>query len=228
MVSRSVSRACLLGAVLTVSLVLGACQSSTPTPEPTAPPVPTATPAPTDTPAATPTPTPTAAPTTAPTPTAAPTTAPTAKPTTAPTLPAAVSPCTGSSAIKQAFAAQVSKLKFDLYCAVLPAGWSVANVAWDYGAGGLQAHYTKGAFKIDVWEGNVCAIHPNPCTGFWSPDLGSQAFGPLTGDMAGSGGMWTDVVHTSNPKVMYTITGTGSGMTEAAFRIYSAAMHKIS
>jgi hypothetical protein len=140
-----------------------------------------------------------------------------------------VSPCTGSSAIKQYLVNQISKFKFTLYCAVLPAGWSVVKIDANYSAGGLQAHYKNGAgYKIDVWEGNVCAVSPNPCTGFWSPDLGSQAFGPLTGDMAGSGGHWTDIVHTSNPKVMYTITGTGSGMTEAAFRIYSAAMHKIS
>jgi hypothetical protein len=148
-------------------------------------------------------------------------------PTPAPTLPAGVLPCTGSSTIKQWLANQVSKLKFTLYCAVLPAGWSVVNMTYDYGAGGLQAHYKNGAgYKIDVWEGNVCGIQPNPCTGFWAPDLGSQAFGPLTGDMAGSGGMWTVVVDTSNPKVMYTITG--EGMTAAAFRTYSAAMHKIS
>ena len=226
MVSRSVSRAGLLGAVLTVSLVLGACQS-TATPEPTATPAPTATAEPTPTPTAAPTPTPapTATPTTAATPTPAPTPTPTVKPTPAPTLPAGVVPCTGSSAIKQAFAAQVSKLKFTLYCAVLPSGWSVVNVAWDYSAGGLQAHYKKGAYTIDVWEGNVCGIHPNPCTGYWTPDLGSQAFGPLTGDMAGSTGMWTVIVH-SSAKVMYTITG--DGMTESAFRAISAAMHKIS
>ncbi len=221
MVPRSVSRAGLLGAVLTVSLALVACQGPSATPEPTATAEPTATPTPTQAP------TPTATPTAAPTPTPAPIPTPTAKPTPAPTLPAGVLPCTGSSTIKQWLANQVSKLKFTLYCAVLPAGWSVVNMTYDYGAGGLQAHYKNGAgYKIDVWEGNVCGIQPNPCTGFWAPDLGSQAFGPLTGDMAGSGGMWTVVVDTSNPKVMYTITG--EGMTAAAFRTYSAAMHKIS
>ena len=135
--------------------------------------------------------------------------------------------CTGSSSIKQAFANQIPKFKFALYCAVLPAGWSVVNVAWDYNAGGLQAHYkTKAGYTVDVWEGNVCAVNPNPCTGIWNPDIGPQAFGPLTGDMAGSAGHWTTIVHTANPKVLYTITG--DGMTQSAFQAYSAAMHKFS
>ena len=58
----------------------------------------------------------------------------------------------------------------------------------------------------------------------WNPDIGSQAFGSLTGDMSGSAGHWTTIVHTTNAKVMYTLTG--DGMTEAQFQTYSAAVHK--
>jgi hypothetical protein len=135
--------------------------------------------------------------------------------------------CTGTTGIKQAFANQIPKFKFDLYCAVLPKGWSVVNIAWDYYAPGLQAHYKNGAgYTVDVWEGNVCMVSPNPCTGIWNPDIGPQAFGPLTGDMAGSSGHWTTIVHTADPKVLYTITG--DGMTQSAFQVYSAAMHKFS
>jgi hypothetical protein len=227
MIARSLSRIGLLGAALTVSLVLGACGGSTttpaPTPEPTA--APTATLEPTLEPTAEPTPTPTPAPTDTPTP--EPTATPTPTPTAAPTLPAAVQACTGSSAIKQALANQVPHFKFALYCAVLPAGWSVVNIAWDYNVPGLQAHYTtKSGYKIDVWEGNICFLSPNPCTGIWNPDIGPQAFGPLTGDMAGSAGHWTTIVHTTNPKLIYTITG--DGMSQAAFQAISAAMHKFS
>jgi hypothetical protein len=101
------------------------------------------------------------------------------------------------------------------------------NVAWNYSAPGLQAHYkTKAGYTVDVWEGNVCGLSPNPCTGVWDPDLGPQAFGPLTGDMAGSAGHWTTIVHTANPTLLYTITG--DGMSQTAFASYSAAMHKIS
>jgi hypothetical protein len=103
----------------------------------------------------------------------------------------------------------------------------VVNVSWNYYAPGLQAHYkTKAGYTVDVWEGNVCVLSPSPCTGIWNPDIGPQAFGPLTGDMAGSAGHWTTIVHTANPTLLYTITG--DGMSQTAFASYSAAMHKIS
>jgi hypothetical protein len=226
MVSRSLNGLALLGGSLILSLALAGCQASTTTPTPpAATPTDTATPtaAPTSPPLAAPTQTPAATPTVTATPTATP--APT--PTAAPTLPTSVAPCTGSNSIKQTFANQIPKFKFDLYCPVLPAGWSVVNVAWNYSASGLQAHYkTKAGYTVDVWEGNVCLLSPNPCTGIWDPDLGPQAFGPLTGDMSGSAGHWTTIVHTANPKVLYTITG--DGMSQTAFASYSAAMHKIS
>jgi hypothetical protein len=225
MIQRSLSGLALMGGALILSLALGGCQASTATPTPTATPVPTdtPTPAPTPTVAPTQTPTPTATPTDTPTP--APTLAPT--PTAAPSLPTSVAACTGSNSIKQTFANQIAKLKFALYCPVLPAGWSVVTVAWDYNAPGLQAHYkTKAGYTVNVWEGNVCLLSPNPCTGVWDPDIGPQAFGPLTGDMSGSAGHWSTLVFTANPKVLYTITG--DGMSQSAFASYSAAMHKFS
>lgn len=222
MISRSFSRAGLLGAALAASLIVGACQGSTVTPTPTDTPTATDTPAPTDTPTPEPTDTP------APTPdlTVAPTDTPTPEPTDTPsaTLPPGVVACSGTAAIKQAYANEISKLKFDLYCPVLPAGWSVVNVSWDYHVGGSQAHFHSGSMTVDLWEGNVCLLSPNPCSGIWNPDIGSQAFGSLTGDMSGSAGHWTTIVHTTNAKVMYTLTG--DGMTEAQFQTYSAAVHK--
>jgi hypothetical protein len=224
MITRSLTGLALMGGVLVMSLAVGGCQTATATPAPTNTPVPTdtATPTPAATPTDTPTPTPAATPTDTPTPT--PTLAPT--PTAAPSLPTSVAACTGTSSIKQTWANQIKKFKFALYCPVLPAGWSVLTVAWDYNAGALQAHYkTKAGWTVNVWEGNVCAVSPNPCTGVWNPDIGPQAFGPLTGDMSGSAGHWTTIVNVS-PKLLYTITG--DGMSQSAFASYSAAMHKIS
>ena len=80
-----------------------------------------------------------------------------------------------------------------------------------------------------MWEGNVCALGPSPCTSFYANDLGAQAFGPLAGLMSGgtpAEKMWTVGVNTSNPKIIYVISG--KGMTDAQFRSYSAAMHKFS
>jgi hypothetical protein len=164
------------------------------------------------------------APTDTPVPEPTDTPVPEATDTPSATLPPGVVACTGSAAIKQTLADEISHLKFDLYCPVLPSGWSVVNVAWDYNVGGAQAHYHSGSKTIDVWEGKVCSLSPNPCSGVWNPDIGPQAFGSLTGDMSGSVGHWTTIVHTTNAKVMYTLTG--DGMTEAQFQAYSAAMHK--
>jgi hypothetical protein len=120
----------------------------------------------------------------------------------------------------------MSKFSFDLYCAVLPGGWGVTNMTANYKAPGLLAEYKNGAgSRLDLWEGEVCTIEWNACSGFFAPDLGAQAFGPLTGDMAGSDGTWELVVDTSNPSVRYRLVG--ENMTEAAFRSISAKVHKI-
>jgi len=228
MVSRSTGRAGLLGAALAMSLVLGACQSSNPTPAPTPTPVatPTATPAATPTPTATPTPAPTATPeyTPTPAPTATPTPAPTAS--AAPTLPTAAVPCTGSATVKQWFADQTKLLSFDVYCAALPSGWGVVKVQADYSKGGLVAQYKNGAgYTVNLYEGSFCAMSPNPCSGYWNPVVGPTPFGPLTGELDGASGMWQVYVSTSNPKVRYSMVG--EGMTEAAIKSYSAAVHKV-
>jgi hypothetical protein len=232
MVSRSLGRVGLLGAALAMSLVLGGCNSSTATPAPVQPtltpvPIATATPAPTDTP----TPAPTATPAPSDTPTAAPTDTPAAteSPTPAPlpTLPASVLPCTGSDGVKHSLADQVPHLSFDLYCAVLPSGWGVVQLQADYDKGGLIAQYKNAAGNtVDVYEGSFCTMSPNPCSGNWTPVVGNTAFGPLTGELDGSGTSWSIVVHTSNAKVMYTMIG--AGMDQATMKSYAAALHKIS
>lgn len=226
MVSRSLSRAGLLGAALAMSLILGACGSSTPTPAPTPTPVvtptatPVATPTPTPTPELTPAPEPTPTPEASPTPTASPTLS------AAPTLPADVVPCTGSATVKQWFADQAKLVNFDLYCAVLPSGWGVVKVQVDYIQGGVVAQYKNAAgYTLVVYEGSFCGMSPNPCSGFWTPTVGPTPFASLTGELDGSGGMWSVLVTTSNPKVRYNVVG--EGMTMASIKSYSAAMHKV-
>jgi hypothetical protein len=223
---------------IALAVAMAGCNASTNAPQPTNSPAPTATPAAADTPtleptaeattAETPAPTPSPEATATPTATPAPTPTPTPTPTPAPTLNSAVAPCTGSAAIKQTWANLIPKFKFHLYCAVLPSGWQVVSMSWDYKAAGMQAHYkTKSGMTIDVWEGTVCALSPNPCTGYWPDDFGTQSFGGLTGDMFGEASTkhWTTIVHTG---VTTGYTLLGHGMTESAYRAISAAMHKIS
>ena len=209
-----------------MSLALGACQGSNHTPAPaqsTPTATPTTTPAGAPTPAATPTltATPTATPTASDTPTASP------SPTAAPTLLASAVPCTGSDTMKKWFADQVPLMGFDVYCAVLPSGLGVVKGQVDYDKGGLVVQYKNAAGNtVDVYEGSFCSMSPNPCSGNWTPVVGNTAFGPLTGELDGSSGLWSITVHTSNPKVMYAMVG--SGMDQAAIASYAAAMHKVS
>jgi hypothetical protein len=129
--------------------------------------------------------------------------------------------------VKQWFADQVPHLGFDLYCAVLPAGWGVVKVQADYAKGGVVAQYKNGTGNtVDVYEGSFCTMSPNPCSGFWAPIVGPALFGPLTGELDGGSGSWAVIVHTSNPKVMYAMIG--SGMSQAAITAYAAGMHKVS
>ena len=226
----------LLAAALTIGLAAGACGSSTPTAAPAATPTtePTESPTPEETaPEVTPTPTPTPEATLTATPTAAPTATPTATPSdgasASPTLIDTVAACTGGATTKQWLADQIAHFHFTLYCAVLPSGWGVATMSSSYDAPGVQAHYkTKAGALIDVWEGNVCGLSPNPCSGNWPTSMGSQAFGSLTGAMSGDSGsaMYSNIVTTADPKIRYVITGTG--ISEADFRKFSAAMHPLS
>jgi hypothetical protein len=107
----------------------------------------------------------------------------------------------------------------------MPSGWSLVSATSNYSAGALQAHYKKAGNTIDVWEGNYCSVSPNPCSGYWPTTYAPGQFGPLSGEVDGDGS-WAIIVHTSNPKVMYTMVA--SGMNEATFRSYAAAMHKVS
>jgi len=102
---------------------------------------------------------------------------------------------------EQWFADQVSHLSFDLYCAVLPSGWGVVAGQVDYAKGGVVVQYKNAAGNtVDVYEGSFCSMSPNPCTGYWSPIVGNTAFGPLTGELDGSSGLWSVTVHTPTPK----------------------------
>lgn len=222
MVSRSLSRAALLGAVLTVSIAVGACTPGSPTPVPTPPP--TATPTATATATPTPTPKPTATATATPAPTASP--SPTPSPTPAPTVPSSASVCTGSDNVKTWFGQQAPQFSYPIYCAALPAGWGVLTVT-SYPSLGIEGHYQNSSGNtVDLWEGTpsgICHMNTTPCTGYYAPDLGNQAFGGLTGDLAGGSGMWEIIVDTASARYVLH----GKGMTESQFRAMCAAMHKV-
>jgi hypothetical protein len=128
--------------------------------------------------------------------------------------------------VKQWFADQIPLLDFDVYCAVLPSGWSVVKVQSDFDKGGLVAEYKNTlGYTLNLYEGSFCAMSPNPCTGYWDPVVGPIPFGPFTAPLDGASGHWSVLVHTSNPKVSYEMVG--EGMDVAAMKSYAAALHKV-
>ncbi len=213
--------------LIAVMLVLSACSSSpaltlppaTPTAEVTATPTPeaTGTPSPQATPTAAATPTPQSSATPAPSTSASPSSGPTA------TSPA--SACSGSPDHQAFFADASSKLPFDVYCAVLPAGWYLQTAAYEQPNGGkLTISYKgPGGATLAISEGAFCTTSEADC----SPHVairGTAAFGNKPGML--------DILSTPpDVLIVYVDPGTthaysiqGNNLTQAKFVAIAAAM----
>jgi hypothetical protein len=156
---------------------------------------------------------------------------PTPKPTPRPTgtalalLLAAAAPCAASEENKIFFAQAASKMRWSVYCAVLPSGWRVDLGTYDASGGGVLGvtYGGPGSAQLGLNEGAYCTTGPADC----SPHdavIGPTAFGDRVGTL----------YHYSGGYVIYLDPGTshayalsGSGMTEATFRSYAAALYKV-
>ena len=228
---RTTSAAKSIGAAVLLCLALTACGGSksgsnatpapTPTPTPTEEITPELTPTPEITASPTPAPTATPAPTESPTPEITPTEVPSAVPS--PTLPG----CTKNAGNQQFFLNQAALFKWDVYCAVLPNGWSVktGGASASYNNGGLlQVEYVAKTGKtFTLMEGNVCPP-PIGCAAA-GIIVGPANFGPtLSGNLFQVGTGW-ELWVTVSPKVQYIVTG--DGMTQPQFVAYAAAIIKV-
>lgn len=178
----------------------------------------------TPTPKATPAPSATTKPSLAPT--SVPTPAPTPVPSATPTSPASF--CTGTAEHQAFFADAANKLPFDVYCAVLPAGWYFQAADYTQPNGGkLTINYKgPGGATLAVSEGAFCTTSAADC----SPHVsirGTAAFGDKPGML--------DVLSTPpdvlvvyvNPgtKVAYQISS--GNLTQAKFVALAAQMSKV-
>jgi hypothetical protein len=157
--------------------------SAPPSAEPTAESTPTAEPAATPSPAATPTPTPIA---------------------TAAEASAAASPtgdggsaaeCTGNDSNRTFFAQVAAAVDWPVYCAVLPARWSVDSGQYRLAGGGWMriAYEGPGGARFELSEGAFCD-DANGCVPN-GPDAGPAAFGDMTGTLViGDDGRYAVVV----------------------------------
>lgn len=161
----------------------------------------------------------------APTQTASP--SPSASPTATPGGPdAAAAACSGSAQTKDFFTAIAEAVSWHVFCAVLPAGWSV-----DRGSGNTYAlanggrmvigYHTNAGLHLELREGHWCTDSTNACSPH-DQDLGPIALGDLQGELMtlGSGAFVVYVDPGQSPS--WTVTGTG--MDEAGFRTLLAAL----
>jgi hypothetical protein len=131
-------------------------------------------------------------PTAEPAPTAAPTEAPTASPvpTATPTVEpppsgeaGAVAVCSGSDSNREFFANVAAAFDWPVYCAVLPARWTVeAGQYRSAGGGWMDITYKgPGGARFQLREGAFCDV-PEGCVPA-GPDAGPGLFGDLSGTL---------------------------------------------
>ncbi len=128
--------------------------------------------------------------------------------------------CSGSSQTKDFFTAIAEAVQWPVYCAALPAGWSV-----DRGSGNTYAlanggrmvigYHTLAGLHLELREGRWCTDSASACSPH-AQDIGPISIGDLRGELMtlSSGGFVVYVDPGQSPS--WTITGTG--MDETAFR----------
>ena len=134
----------------------------------------------------------------------------------------AASVCSGAKDTPDFYQSFASSVNFPVYCAVLPAGWSLVAGTYRLANGGrIQIQFRRrsdnATFELD--EGSFCA-DLSGCVPSGS-SAGSGSFGDLTGDL----------VQTSNGYALVVAKGekpswlaTGSGLDRATFGALTAAL----
>jgi hypothetical protein len=171
---------------------------------------------------------PTAAPAATPEPVATP--APTAEPPTPiPTAsgePAAsgqagsVDACTGTDDNRTFFADVAAAFDWPVYCAVLPARWSVESGSYRSAGGGKMeiAYKGPGGARFELHEGAFCDL-PEGCVPN-GPDAGTAAFGDLSGTLVtGDDGSYAVVVDRGKSRSWLAV---GVGLDLDTFKGFAA------
>ena len=135
---------------------------------------------------------------------------------------AAAAACSGSASTKDFFVAIAQAVQWPVYCAVLPAGWSIVSGSYRLANGGqMNVEYRNLAgATFQLKEGHWCTDGVSAC----SPHdvfVGPAAFGDQQGELGSLGSGF----------VLYVAAGTapswtasGSGIDEATFGAFCAAL----
>ena len=138
--------------------------------------------------------------------------------------PGGAAACSGNNGNRDFFAAVAQGVAWDVYCAVLPAGWFVDAGEFRLAGGGKMeiAYKGPGGQRIAVREGTYCA-GDDGCipTG---PDAGTASFGDRSARLVDlGGGAWLVVAEGGD--VDWEAKGTG--MDGAALAGFTAAFAKV-
>ncbi|MEA2579032.1 MAG: hypothetical protein QOD78_2620 [Chloroflexota bacterium] len=130
--------------------------------------------------------------------------------------------CTGTAANRDFFAKVAVAFDWPVYCAVLPARWSVASGSYRSAGGGRMeiAYNGPGGARFELHEGAFCDL-PEGCVPN-GPDAGTAAFGDLSGTLVtGDDGSYAVVVDRGKARSWLAV---GVGLDLDTFKGFAAGL----
>jgi hypothetical protein len=137
----------------------------------------------------------------------------------------AASVCSGAKDTPDFYASFAGSVSFPVYCAVLPAGWSLVSGTYRLANGGritinFRRKSDNATFELD--EGSFCA-DSSGCVPAGSA-AGTGPFGDLTGDLVQTATGFALVVAKAEKPSWLVI---GNGLDQAAFLTLTGALHPV-
>ncbi len=137
----------------------------------------------------------------------------------------AASVCSGAKDTPDFYESFASSVNFPVYCAVLPAGWSLVSGTYRLAGGGhitiqFRRRSDNATFELD--EGSFCADNSG-CVPAGSA-AGSGPFGDLTGDLVQTSRAIAVVVARGEKPSWLAV---GGGLDQATFTAIAAALHAV-
>lgn len=135
--------------------------------------------------------------------------------------------CFGKPAQQQFFEAIAGAVPWDVYCAVLPAGWSVEGGTWHLADGGRMQISYKGpaGARFELQEGSFCTAGLSACEPH-DQILGSAAFGDRQGGLMTLGPDMGFALYV-DPGQEPAWQATGVGLDQSTFVSLCAALAKV-
>ena len=133
--------------------------------------------------------------------------------------------CSGSADTRDFFTAIAEAVSWSVYCAVLPAGWSVEAGQYRLANGGQMviSYRTNAGGHLQIQEGRWCTGGASACSPHDSV-VGTAVFGDLDGQLERLDG---DLVLYVSPGQAASWTATGHGLDEATFRSLCDALRLV-